>query len=508
MIRVLSAFLIANVLVLPALAQEPDDDTRFARAAYLNFEMTTEVSGVEDVDWFRLEVTRPGRLSISYSAGGDSGTLPQFTLKSDDEELALSAPITDDSGTVSQRKIVEPGIHFIGVSSPTGVGEYGFELDLAPLSIGEAYWANVVQTPSASGSYPVHLEGSNAPTVFSLEVDDFSTLGIRYENLSDVQTQFTGQVLNTETGETVSILPFIDTGDVDPSALVPLFPGEYEVQLNRYGAPDGPARVSFSLGAPGDAFEPNDTPDMASYFPLNQSVSDVHTYRGDTDWLAVELDVAGHLEFSFRPVEPTGIGYPTAYLYPEADPNSYISGNWNSRTGILAYISLEAGRYLLRVTGPNAELRSQIRANFRPRQSEDVEETDTNFFIVGLADAENAALQDSISSIASAGGGETIPVSGDDMELGLTLAGIVSRSEGRTLTIIDYLRATSQVVLQRLGTPPENDLAAWRASSASRLAETDLFEPQDDPAGDIAAQQAARFRERMLRYFQPAEPEN
>ncbi len=507
MIRVLSAFLTACVLVLPAFAQEPDDDTRFARAAYLNFEMTTEISSVDDVDWFRLDVTRPGRLSVSFSAGDEAGALPQFTLMSNDDELALSSPITDESGTVSQSAIVEPGIHFVGVSSPTAAGEYSFELDLASLSIGEAYWANVEETPSASGSYPVHLEGSNAPTVFSLEVDNFSTLGIRYENLSDVQTQFTGQVLNTETGETVSILPFIDTGDVAASALVPLFPGEYEVQLSRYGAPDGPARVSFSLGAPGDAFEPNDTPDMASYFPLNQSVSDVHTYRGDTDWLAVELGVAGHLEFSFRPVEPTDIGYPTAYLYPEADPNSYISGNWNSRTGILAY-TLEAGRYLLRVTGPNAELRTQIRANFRPRQSEDVEETDTNFFIVGLADAENAALQDSISSIASAGGGETIPVSGDDMELGLTLAGIVSRSEGRTLTIIDYLRATSQVMLQRLGTTPENDLEAWRASSASRLAETDLFEPQDDPAGDLAAQQSARFRERMLRYFQPAEPEN
>ncbi|MDF1681597.1 hypothetical protein [Ponticaulis sp.] len=507
MIRVLSAFLTACVLVLPAFPQEPDDDTRFARAAYLNFEMTTEVSGVDDIDWFRLDVTRPGRLIVSFSAGEEAGALPQFTLTSNDEELALSSLITDDSGTVSQSAIVEPGIHFIGVSSPTVAGEYGFELDLAPLSIGEAYWANVVETPSASGSYPVHLEGSNAPTIFSLEVEDFSTLVIRYENLSDVQTQFAGQVLNTETGETVSILPFVDIGDVDPSAFVPLFPGEYEVQLNRYGAPEGPARVSFSLGAPGDAFEPNDTPDMASHFPLNQSVSDVHTYRGDTDWLSVELDAAGHLEFSFRPVEPTDIGYPTAYLYPEADTNSYISGNWNSQTGILAY-SLEAGRYLLRVTGPNAELRTQIRANFRPQQSEDVEETDTNFFIVGLADAENAALQDSISSIASAGGGETIPVSGDDMELGLTLASIVSRSEGRTLTIIDYLRATSQVMLQRLGTPPENDLAAWRASSAARLAETNLFEPQEDSAGDIAAQQAARFRDRMLRYFQPAEPEN
>ncbi len=507
MIRVLSSLLTACVLVLPAFAQEPDDNTRFARAAYLNFEMTTEVESVDDIDWFRLDVTRPGRLSVNYSAGDGSGALPQFTLMSDDEELALSSAITDDSGTVSQSAIVEPGIHFIGVSSPTAPGEYGFELDLAPLSIGEAYWANVVDTPSASGSYPVHLEGSNAPTVFSLEVDDFSTLRIRYDNLSDVQTQFAGQVLNTETGETVPILPFIDTGDVDPSALVQLFPGEYEVHLSRYGAPDGPARVSFSLGAPGDAFEPNDAPEMASYFPLNQSVSDVHTYRGDTDWLAVELNVAGHLEFGFRPVEPTDIGYPTAYLYPEADLNSYISGNWNSRTGILAY-SLEAGRYLLRVTGPNAELRTQIRANFRPRQTEDVEETDTNFFIVGLADAANEALQNSISSIASAGGGETIPVSGDDMELGLTLANIVSRSEGRTLTIIDYLRATSQVMLQRLGTPPENDLAAWRASSASRLAETELFELQEDPAGDTAAQQAARFRERILRYFQPAEPEN
>ncbi len=507
MIRVFIPFLIASAVVFPAVAQEPDDETRFARAAYLNFEMTTEVSGVDDIDWFRLDVTRPGRLSISYAAGGDAGSLPQFNVTDSDEEIALSAPETDASGVVSQNAIVEPGIHFIGVTGPSGAGGYSFELDLAPLSVGEAYWANIDEPPRANGSYPVHLAGSEAPTVFALEVDDFFTLRIGYENLSAVQTQFAGQVVNRNTDEAISILPFINTGDVNATALLPLFPGEYDVQLSRYGGADGPALVSFVLEAPGDAFEPNNTPDTASYFPLDQNAYDVHTYRGDVDWLAVEIEVEGRLEFNFLPIEPSDIGYPTAYLYKDSDTGSYISGSWNSQTGVLAY-DLEAGQYLLRVTGPDTELRTEIRASFRSGQAEEIDESDTNFFVVGLADAANNALQDSISRIAVAGGGETIPVSADDMELGLTLANIVSQSEGRALTIIDYLRATSQVMLQRLGTPPDHDFAVWQEASGSRLSESNLFEPQDDPAGDLAAQQAEQFRERMLRYFQPAEPEN
>ena len=50
-------------------------------------------------------------------------------------------------------------------------------------------------------------------------------------------------------------------------------------------------------------------------------------------------------------------------------------------------------------------------------------------------------------------------------------------------------------------------MTEWISEAPTRFAERDVLEPQDSEEGDLAATQAARFRARMLQYYQTNETE-
>ena len=498
--------LLACLIGLPMGAQEADDDMRFARPGYLNFPMSTQLQANDDVDWYRLEVFRPGNLTIRYDVGPTAGAFPIVTGRRDDVDFIFSPPVTSEDGTVSQSVQIEPGELFLAFTGEASETDYLFEISLESLSDADLVWRGIDGVPDAAGSFPVDLDINTAPRIFNLSLSEPAVLVIRSRDEVSGAVRFAGQVVNSSTGATVRQDPYYEPGEDAYVMRNRLGAGEYEVQIHSYNNVVTPTRLIFMTSDFGDAFEPNDTPEMARPIPLNTRVSGVQTYRGDVDWLEVDLPDEGDLVFTFAAIEPETGGHPVAYLFDPDNTNSRLyETNWNSASGTLRFNNLSAGRYLLRVTGPDQELVTEVTALFSPNRNPEDSDPNTRFFLVGLAPEGNESLETAVEVIASAGGGETIAMTSNDMELGLTLAEIVSDTEGRGMNLLDVLRASSQVMSQRHFTRPENTLGDWVEGATVRFAATGLFEPVSATEGDLAAREAGNFRARMQRYFAPSE---
>ena len=496
--------LLGVVATFGAAAQEADDNRDWARAGYLDFPMETVISSEEDVDVFR-----PGRFTIKQSTENTAGNYMSVAIEGAAGTLDVPPAAASGENEVSQSLLVEPGELFIGFSGPDRDLPYEFEMRFRELTTAEAFWRVAGDAPEAEGTFPVNLEASSTPRMFTVTMDEMGVLEILYEHTAEGDSLFGAHAVERGGDSSqIPVYPFWHSEEGVQRALLTLDAGEYDLSLYRYSGQKSEAIVTFAQPGFGDAFEPNDSAELARPLPFNTRLSGVQTYRGDVDWFLVDVPQAGKLEFAFAAIEPADGGFPTAYLYRDEQESDRVDhASWNPGIGVLTF-DIEPGSYYLVLSGPDTELLTEMTAIYTPAaETGDENDPDTRFYMIGLAEADNEALQDAVASIAESGGGSTIALSSSDMELGLRLAEIVSDSENRGLSMLGYARATSQVIVQRLFSDPEKTMTEWISEAPTRFAERDVLEPQDSEEGDLAATQAARFRARMLQYYQTNETE-
>ena len=120
--------LLGVVATFGAAAQEADDNRDWARAGYLDFPMETVISSEEDVDWYRVEVFRPGRFTIKQSTENTAGNYMSVAIEGAAGTLDVPPAAASGENEVSQSLLVEPGELFIGFSGPDRDLPYEFEM--------------------------------------------------------------------------------------------------------------------------------------------------------------------------------------------------------------------------------------------------------------------------------------------------------------------------------------------------------------------------------------------
>ena len=488
-------------------AQEADDSRDYARAGYLSFEMETTLSTPEDVDWYRVPVGRSGRLIVRQPT--QTPQAPALTMILEDEagfDVELTEPINTEVG-LEASALVEPGLYFLALSGTASPEPYKFELELALQTRAEAVWQAMPGIPEALGSFPIEAGQADRPLNFSLPVDEMGLFSISIDQALDATAAYGATLTNQQT-KTVTQAQFfkltLPDGKVRLIARQQIEAGNYELALFRTAGEVSAANVRFSLDGFADAFEPNNSPDRARPARLNARMTLLNLYSGDTDWFYFDLETAGQLKIIPAPVLEPRANWIAPALYL-TDPQSSALENTALIDGNTYIYEVQAGHYYLNLPAyPGYEIDLELSLLFSPEDtSTDTEPSDTRFYLVGLEPEANLAA--TLDNIAASGAGRNVSLPSNDMDIGLTLASIVSETGDRDLSLIDYLRATSRVMSQRLVAVPSVSFKTYIFQQSDALEKSELFELRSGGEEDLAQIQADKFKTRMLRYFRPTD---
>lgn len=496
--------LVAGTLQLAAQAQwvEPDDVREYARVALVDFDTPVSLSSDGDVDWYRLAVARATVLTIVDTENTSSSL--QFTVVDSDGEIV-------ELDAASNGYLVGMGIYFISVQGPASETPYTTRFSLTNLRGLSRLGLADDEQPVAEGTWPIWSGYSDAPLEFTLSLDELSMFQADISYQAETPIPYYLRLIDEDGTEwpqaAFMTLPQAFAGQAKQRVNYHLPPGDYTVALYRDQVAEDEAEITFSSAPPNDGFEPNDSGEFARLISANQTGIRIRQFPSDPDWFYFDIETGGALIMEGMPGEDTSwddIYWPD--ILQDAPDGPGMSYNYSEAT--LARYPLEAGRYFIRAN-PNSykSVDWTIDLEFTSFLPSDASgDNNTRFYMMGLEPGES--LTETIASVAAAGGGESIPVSSDDMELGLTLARIVGASRQGGMTLLGYAKATAQVMNQRLFIEdrPEFSPKIWIGTGF--LAEAGVFTPYDPAEPDLALSMRDVFKTTILSPFNSREDDD
>ncbi len=446
--------LIAMVGTTFSWADELNDDPRFADIVPLHWQSEVNISTEDDIDWLRFLVPADGLLTLSQIGAGTNASHLSFTLHNSETEaeIALGTELWEgeDRNFVAR---VEAGIYLIAASGAADT--YTLLLDFETDSDLEEPNDRPVTAGTGFGETRIRSFPGGDADWFAVPADTLSVLTVDIEREDANAPYYGAEILLDGAQDPVPLELYWSKspsgGDVQRSNLN-LLPGTHYVRLF-----SDPARsyawVKFNVGAQDDPFEPNDTAEMARVIEPGEALSFV-MFRGDVDWVAMELTEAGRLELTF---DPSADGnYPYLELFAAKDVTAPLP--FAVAQADRAEAELTPGLYYLRLRPYHDGDRRPYRlathfvlpaAPSTPDPSDDA----NSFFMIGLDSS--AEILDELDHIAEAGGGEVVVVPADESELAASFGRIIAASRGEIFGPDDFMMVTLTQIFERSYRPPE-----------------------------------------------------
>ncbi len=145
------------------LEVEPNGIQAQANALTSGTAIHGQVSSSSDEDWFRLDVSAAGTVSVSLVASSSNGIRPAVELRSSAGTVIASSPASLFAASASLQANANVGAYYIRVAPDIFGGDHNY--DLTVFFTGTT--SPVVPSPSASVTRIAPVYFSNAPTVHS-----------------------------------------------------------------------------------------------------------------------------------------------------------------------------------------------------------------------------------------------------------------------------------------------------------------------------------------------------
>lgn len=446
---------------------EPDDVREYARVALLDTETPVQIHSDDDVDWYRIAVSRDAVLHLDTS--DDSLKLVLVT----EDGVPVEASLNEADFAVSG------GVYFIAASGPVRAAPYHFRYTVRELRGLERLGVDISEPLPAVGQWSISGGTQAVPLRFKLQLDEPAefTVDLIYDTTKVVPYHM---VITDADGSSWPRAKFWAVPQplrrINHQQTARHLPsGDYAISLYRTRPAEDEVTVVFATSFPNDGFEPNDTRELARRLELPVQAAALSMFPEDNDWFYFEVTEPGIFEITGAPAPDTewrNVGWPTVSSASEDGPTVAY---YFAETGFARYWLAEAGRYFIEMQPKSGRRVSWFMdLEFMPAPSA-VDDSNTDFYVLGLEPGEE--LSGTLSNVASIGGGESIAVSSDDMDMGLSLARIVIRSGGQNFDLARFTKAACQVMMQRLFEQKRDSFEPRSRIGTEFLIETGVFEP-------------------------------